>query len=123
MSERPDIIKIGGYADGAYTCLCTRCDCEFIGDERSINCLPCATLLADAELTSLRTALATARNDALEEAEQRCRTVAMNADYRAATHTDVGAVVAAMDKKEAALLCADAIRSLITKPTIEGEKP
>ena len=35
-------IKIGGFADGDYVCVCRRCGSRFIGDKRSLLCLECA---------------------------------------------------------------------------------
>lgn len=77
----------------------------------------------ETEILRLRTALSTARENALREAEQKCRMVALNAECRAASYAHeedkvaaAQAIASAMDKREAALLCADTILSLINKP-------
>ena len=82
------------------------------------------------ESEQLRAALSTAREDALREAEQRCRIVAQNAEHRAAIYTSeedkasaMQAIASAMDKREGALLCADAILALIPHTTKEEPKP
>lgn len=36
------IYPIGGYAPGNYTCICSTCGSQFIGDKRAVQCEPCA---------------------------------------------------------------------------------
>lgn len=35
-------LKDQGYAPGSYSCSCTTCGKEFIGDKRAVTCKPCA---------------------------------------------------------------------------------
>ena len=39
IDKRP---KKGPFAYGAYTCKCTKCECQFMGDKRALWCGDCA---------------------------------------------------------------------------------
>ena len=41
-SETTPVYPIGGYAPGNYSCICTSCDKEFMGDKRAVQCKECA---------------------------------------------------------------------------------
>lgn len=48
MSGSPDEPKpwpLLGYAPGDYSCRCSRCEKEFTGDKRAVQCLECAVTI------------------------------------------------------------------------------
>lgn len=47
-----DEYPMGGYAPGSYMCKCATCGCEFFGDKRAVQCLPCASGLSSAAVKS-----------------------------------------------------------------------
>lgn len=44
--------RIGGWAPGDYTCICSTCGCSFIGDKRASVCYPCAVEVEKTERES-----------------------------------------------------------------------
>jgi hypothetical protein len=48
MTDNPELLAcpLNGYAPGNYTCLCSTCDKQFVGDKRAVRCLECAVIQA-----------------------------------------------------------------------------
>lgn len=54
---KEEIYPINGYAPGNYSCSCTFCKSDFIGDKRAVTCKSCALELAYYFLTTENTRL------------------------------------------------------------------
>lgn len=52
MSDRS--FRLGAYATGHYSCLCTGCGERFDGDKHALACLPCAADWANLAIDTLR---------------------------------------------------------------------
>jgi hypothetical protein len=77
---------LNGYAPGGYTCKCSTCEKEFIGDKRAVVCLECAVLASKRLNTTLQSSLEAvkAENAELRTQDDPCFTYAFKVRAEAA---------------------------------------